>query len=682
MGPHIQIFLRQTVRSKAKLCLNLVLLAIATAFFVMSINLFANSAGNLRTVENTYTSIATMEFWGYVNEAGELVHPGDETSVGWKWLSVEDFDLSPLLDIPTVTGIDLRTRVGAYIPGHSEIYLSGTESAIMLDEWVELWNTYDVIRFVLDSQEPLTIALNEYSDPDNPFRDQYIDFPIRILEQRNSLLSYPERLTLEIISPQWDWLERFSDEIRRLNRSDCADRITLYPGVEYVITCSSGDYWIRDEETGRYVWQYDVENYATENHQIKQELFFGPALKIVGSAYYETHYMIYNQFGFYRTSDHDGVPRLNVPFAIQRYEDVKDDPQWNAYAQASIYESQSFSVTLTQDISRIPAWYQGAMFLNEGRMITQEEYNIGAKVCMVSAKMAAQQGWQVGDTLEMHLYASNYYNDEAIITAPSNVIPTKKLIPPIYNKDTEGFFEEDTYTIVGIFGQKEFDDFGETSELVYYNPHNAIYIPANAAPNAPAGPIQPSLITVYLKNGGIATFQQTVEALGLTDFNIGEYQIKFSYFDQGYSKIKPGLDEMNRNAVLLLSLSSVLLLTTMVLLAFLFSQGHKHSAGILRVLGGSKRQAVSAILTCAGLVGSFSSLMGTILGGKLTDTVGARIAGDTANISRVALHVGINPALTVLTGLGCIALFLMLTALFTAGYIGKEPRQLLPQSKA
>jgi hypothetical protein len=37
--------------------------------------------------------------------------------------------------------------------------------------------------------------------------------------------------------------------------------------------------------------------------------------------------------------------------------------------------------------------------------------------------------------------------------------------------------------------------------------------------------------------------------------------------------------------------------------------------------------------------------------------------------------------LTALTGAGCIALFLLLTAIFTATYIGKEPRELLPQDK-
>ena len=119
----------------------------------------------------------------------------------------------------------------------------------------------------------------------------------------------------------------------------------------------------------------------------------------------------------------------------------------------------------------------------------------------------------------------------------------------------------------------------------------------------------------------------------------------------------------------------------MVLTAFLFAQQHKHSAGILRMLGGSKCQAFTAILICAAAVVAAGGVVGTILGGVLTQSVGASIMGDVASAT-VVLATGANTALTALTGAGCIALFLLLTAIFTATYIGKEPRALLPKDQA
>jgi ABC-type antimicrobial peptide transport system permease subunit len=178
----------------------------------------------------------------------------------------------------------------------------------------------------------------------------------------------------------------------------------------------------------------------------------------------------------------------------------------------------------------------------------------------------------------------------------------------------------------------------------------------------------------------MAKYLKDMETLGLTDENDGEYTIKFYVDDQGYSKVERSLKEMNRNAKILLGLSSALLAVTMILTAFLFSRQHKHSAGILRMLGGSKKQAFTAILACAAAVVAAGGVVGTILGGALTQSVGASILGDVKSAA-VELATGANAALTALSGLGCMALFLLLTAIFTATYIGKEPRALLPQDK-
>ena len=122
MHPHIRIFLKQTRRSTKRLMLQLVLLCTAVAFFVVSLNLYHNSSANLRTIEDIYTTIATMEIYGYVNEAGNLVDPSDEACVGRHLLLVEDYDFSALHSLDSVKRINLRTRVGAYIPGNIPVW--------------------------------------------------------------------------------------------------------------------------------------------------------------------------------------------------------------------------------------------------------------------------------------------------------------------------------------------------------------------------------------------------------------------------------------------------------------------------------------------------------------------------------------------------------------------------------
>ncbi len=657
MKTAVQIFLKQTIRGKKRLILNSVLLFAVTAFFVVSLNLYANSARNLRAVENAYTTIATMEIYGDVTASGELVHPGDPSCVGRHLLSVEEYDLSPLLALESVKGIQLRTRVGAYIPGHMPVYHTTQHVNAMPDGTVRFYHTDNVIRFTLDAEEPITVSLQED-------RLHNLDFPIRISQTSNSLLKYPETITLSVTKNWSTDKDRYQADIRRLNRSDIADSITLYPGVEYVMAVLGGSYWEKDPASGTYTWKADM---SISHNGIS--LSFNEFL-----AYTDT-FLYYGKNGLSRASSD---PSQQVPFPLQRYEDVQNDPIWAECVEAAAYTCNSFAVTLTDDISMIPAWYNDGMYLHEGRMITDKEYASGAKVCMVSATLAAQQGWQVGDKLDMHLYAYDGFLDTAATDGITKLSPA---LIPMYKKNCGGFFEEDTYEIIGIYSQKDVTNMGKTAPEVYYNPWNAIYVPANAAPGAPKGPIQPSLLTIELKNGSMNEFQAAVEELGLTEQKTGQYQLKFSCFDQGYTKIQPGLDEMSRNAKLLLGLSSALLVVTMVLLAFLFSRQHKHSTGILRLLGGSKKQAFSAILTSAAVIVLASGIIGAVLGGALVQSVGASIFDNVAASTDVALSIGASPMLTALSGIGCMVLFLLLTAVFTATYIGKEPRQLLPEDK-
>ena len=116
MKTAIQIFLKQTRRGTKRLALQLVLLCAVTMFFVVSMNLCSNSRQNLLTVENIYSTIATMEFYGYVTADGKLVHPGDEACVGRHLLSVEDYDFSELLALNSVNSIELRNWQNDFQP--------------------------------------------------------------------------------------------------------------------------------------------------------------------------------------------------------------------------------------------------------------------------------------------------------------------------------------------------------------------------------------------------------------------------------------------------------------------------------------------------------------------------------------------------------------------------------------
>ncbi len=664
MKTAIQIFLKQTRRSTKRLALQLVLLCAVTAFFVVSLNLYHNSTQNLLAVEDAYKTIATMEIYGDVNEAGELVNPGDEAFEGRYLLSPDNFDLSTVLNLPGVIGHDLRPRYVAYLPEEVLVQdITGKEDQYPAG-YIELVGSEDVLRFTINSEKPIEIPVTVDLQEDHHSSGIIMDIPIHLLDQTLPHIVYEETIRLEAPRLWPKELEHHASDIRRLNRSDRTDAIILYPDVEYVFAGYFSAYFVKNEDAGTYTFKTN-------------KGFDGSgALKFITisdlSSYLESGLEYTNEAVNGYVFSNDDLVKEGAPYRLQRYEDVKDDPEWAKTVESIEYSNYSMPLTLTNDIRNIPAWYKGGMYLQEGRMITAEEYASGARVCMVSAQMAEYQGWKIGDTLKMQCYDFDGFYEKTGM---------RELVAPWYYRGIEGFFHTGEYEIVGIFGQSEVTDMGDTAEEVFYQPWNTVYIPTNSVENAPDDPIQPSTLTILLKNGGIDEFAAAVEELGLSEQKTGQYQLKFSYFDQGYDKIKPSLDEMHKNAKLLLGLSAALLLVTMVLMAFLFAQQHKHSTGILRMLGGSKKQAFIAILTCAAVVVAAGGIVGTILGGALTQSVGASTLGDAAESAKVALSTGASPVLTVLSGIGCMVLFLALTAIFTGTYIGKEPRALLPQDK-
>ncbi len=686
MKTAVQIFLKQTLRGKARLLLNSILLLAVTAFFVVGLNLYYNSTSNLHAIENAYTTLATVGFYGDVDAQGNLVSVSDPSYVANCLMSLTGnaYDLSPLLELDMVTGYDLRPRFAAYIPGVDAIGAAGKEiiddksTFYVTNEELFPANPQNVIRFVLAGDEPVEVSLVQIRIPSMPMPvDPQTAVAVKLLENVRGWDVPEEEILLYFDAYVEEEAAAYAEELRALNGTDDIDKLILYPGVEYIMHVRSAATFLRAEDQKMLVFE---QNYRVDN------LGANPNIWAVKPTQRETPF--YQPFSYKNRSE--GVPLYRYkkytsaehyqPFYIQRWDAVQQDPEllahWQWLSQSAVYSGQSFWVTTTNDMESIPAWYAGGMYLNEGRMITEEEYASGARVCMVSARMAQQQGWSVGDTLDMNLYGGHpYTNDTGTWELSRN---------PLYQKDADGFFDQGTYTIVGIFGQREISNIGENLPEAYYQPWNTIYVPTNSVQNKPEEStwlIQPSTLSLQLKNGSISEFKQAVEELGLTEQKTGQYQLKFSYFDQGYNKIKPGLDEMHRNAKLLLGLSAALLAVTMVLMAFLFSRQHKHSAGILRILGGSKGQAFTAILACAAVVVLAGGVIGTILGGVLTQSVGASTLGDAAESAAVALSTGASPVLTMLSGIGCMVLFLLLTAVFTATYIGKEPRQLLPQDK-
>ncbi len=665
---HHEIFLRQLKRSK-KTVLYLLLLIVAATFFVGSMNLYSNSVKNLKNAEDTYSTLVVTELYGDVDRYGELVEKNSEEHIGYKAVAVEGYDFSKILESEAVESWDLRTQYAAYVEGLPAVVVGkGTRKDDLLPRHVGQF-----LRFKIKSDRPVPFYLNSRNS---------MPIEAEVLEDYSGCYNYGDILDFNEYILNDEEMLRYAEEVKLINRNNDSGRIMLYPDVEYLVCTWGHSSWEwSDEQPGimeiSYMKQLDRPDY--------------PSIR-PGFAWNEC-----SDFRLVYDGDKEEVEYTDgyqngAPFPLQRWEDIQNNPELKAYYDKLLKDSyiQQYvhNVVLTNDITSIPAYHVGGSSLTDGRLITEEEYEKGANVAMVNKQFAEMHNLKIGDKLPLSLFESFYQPDLG-----------SSIVSPIYDSAVHEFIHEGEYEIVGFYNQNPSTGnsgiSANTLDMSVYN----IYIPENSVPNrkpVEERMVHGSLFSIKIKNGSIDQFLNDMDSMGITTEKDGQFNPKFSFYDQGYSLIQSGLRSMNTTAKLLLALSSVLLLIVCVLLAYFFWQNQKSSVGIFRLLGGTKKNAVIAVLLCAVILCGIGAALGGAIGFGMAEVVGSSIIEENLAQSErdIALQAYVLGAgeqtdlaaakadpLVTLASCVSVLIFPAVLIIFIAQDINKEPRELLPKNK-
>ena len=112
----LSMHLRQLFRKPTRTALYLAVLILLTAFFCTSLNLYKDSQYNLSLAKETFHTIAVMDLYADVDINGNVVSELKDARdyAGYRRVTVNGYDISPVVSAPSVLGYDLRTRYGAY----------------------------------------------------------------------------------------------------------------------------------------------------------------------------------------------------------------------------------------------------------------------------------------------------------------------------------------------------------------------------------------------------------------------------------------------------------------------------------------------------------------------------------------------------------------------------------------
>ena len=684
----LSMHLKQLFRKPIRTVLCILVLVLLTAFFCTSLNLYMDSQHNLQLANDTYTTIAIMELYADVDSRGNIINDVTkaEDYAGYHALTVYGYDLEPIITAPSVKKYELRARYGAFSEDNIAVRYNDKKQAIPIC-------SEDIIRFkIVPEHQKEAEADKEWNDvefvDDGRYRIHTFSFVdsdthtsrkynLDIIESAINVFDYEKLPILFNIS---------LDNI--YTTTPLTDTNSLMPSAEYA---DKPDCIILEPNT-EYIASISGLSSSSNTFNAANSLYKIQTFGVARDKFFRSNYYCYSiGRSEYVSCDY---PYEN-PFWIYEYDELKSKPEmlkkYEQIARAYYINSRSFGVMTTNDLTGIPAFHLGNMFIPEGRMITEEEYASGAKVCMISTDLAKLQGWNVGDKIDFSFYEYNNFVNATIWGS--------RLSPRYTYTDPDHFFDNGEYEIVGVYNVRPLTGTSAVSASAVSVPWNTIYIPEKSLENAPAEedrPVTGALLTIWLENGKIEPFIERMNELGITGAKQGDYEARFTFYDQGYSRIQPSLEALSGTAELLLILSSSLLVIAALLLAFFYAQSQKQSIGTMRLLGCSKARAFAAVMLSALIIAVTGALIGAAIGHALTASVGESIMASAnqtpeeflafsaylAESTQVEVEfaLGADAKVSLLTCLAALGLFIAGTLVFVLRYLGKGPRELLPRA--
>ncbi len=291
------------------------------------------------------------------------------------------------------------------------------------------------------------------------------------------------------------------------------------------------------------------------------------------------------------------------------------------------YNYESAAVILTDKVTSMYSFNNGDASLVSGRFFTQEEYDRGEAVCIVSAAYAELNGLKLGDTLEIDYYDSGFA-DWMNGGHVNSIFETEDPGPfrqrgCLMLEDAIGVRKQ--YTIVGMYTGARFA-FG-----IYHFNADTILVPKKSVPNAQAYEKSANslLNTFVLKNGTEQEFEQYMEEQDLGG--------QFLYFNQEFTAAQGALEALEQNALRLFCLGVGVFLLVGALFLFLNFRRMKPVIRTARGLGRSAKKIWGEIQVLLLFQVGMSALLGGVLGAVLYRTITRRVLSEALILRPAAL---------------------------------------------
>ena len=561
--------LKQLLRTPGKAFLLFLLILATTALLTASVALYQGAAGRIALMESEFTTIGTVEQIPVATKYDIFENDclGKRTNV----YEVYDELISP----------DALSFEGAE-------YLSGPESRNYYLSYLTLGKYLRDGKQKYHGQVVLTFTALEDSDGQTPVLGEVRSVLLNELDIYERVVQGKERLK------EYDQINVCQHLVREPK--------PLKAGKTYIISA--------------------MERYCEVHHQ--KELVAYPG--VYSSETAEDGAPVEGKIPAFHTmeDDEDGRYRIRIdavggiPDFMSRglfLEEIDPKEQiparWITFALSQKEMSSYFPVLATDNLNLLPTFHSRNAFIVSGREITEEEFETGAKVCLIPQSWAlySEMSYGLGKTLSVQpICTLSGYLPDRTNYGQGGVEQRYSLLDAAGARFSAFFMGE--YEIVGTYSVNSGLQSNGKTELIedlIIVPEKSITVEdANFAFYAPMNSFTTSF---QIENGTVEEFDRTFKA-AVPESDL----LRITYDDNGYEDMKASLSDMKRSALLLLLVGVFATCAMIAVVLFFFVRRQRREVAIMRSLGARKSGCRAAVLTGILLLSMFACILGSMLG--------------------------------------------------------------------
>lgn len=323
--------------------------------------------------------------------------------------------------------------------------------------------------------------------------------------------------------------------------------------------------------------------------------------------------------------------------------------EWQAALDQSQVNNRSFAVLGVEDLHQLATFALGGSQVGEGREFTAQEVESGAKVCIIHEWVASNAGLEIGDTVTLSFYQTDYgqpyqtssvqeliqkmtYEAAGKDYQPITALEKGLLLPSasLYLGATTPFTETAEYTVVGFWQGAVWPD----ADLNYYGfSANTVFVPAASVQTAMEQRDSIPFVSVVLENGTVNQFHDLVKRAG--------YAGRFKYNDQGYSDIAVNFHNYESLARQVMLVGITLYVILLLLFLLLYPATQRKTVWTMQSLGCKFGKRFGHVLLHSMVIMVTASILGGLAGSLLWDRVVAALQATADSSIALELEPGV-----------------------------------------